>query len=161
MANNIVPGPNARVAITSIDFLSMGLNVNNCDIVYEVEGNYKSWKPGRIINPINSITSGKGYVIEAKLSMDLTAYFNDADGVSNKSIIALNNTDGSAITIPWTGAYLAKHGNDFQVVEINYIDGLASPNFVANYSIDPERNNGNIVSIKLYPQTPKTDFIII
>lgn len=67
-------GPNGVVA--SVDaLLSTFLNTTNCGGVYEVDGQYKSWKPGRDLNAINSIKAGIGYIVIAFQEVDLTAYF--------------------------------------------------------------------------------------
>lgn len=75
MATNIVPGPNSRVSLRASNFVEMGLNADNTVIVYQAEGVYKSWKPGRAINTITATETGKGYILISKANIDLTTYF--------------------------------------------------------------------------------------
>jgi len=76
MANNVIGGQNnVIIAVQSGLFTDIGLNTSNTGLVYEVGVVYKSWTPGLPFNPINSFSIGKGYLINAKLDMDLTAWF--------------------------------------------------------------------------------------
>lgn len=94
MANNIVIGPNAVLALTESDGKSMddtGLNALNCTIVYEATGQYKSWVPGRLINAFDTLKKDTGYIIIAKQAMDLTASFAPPmqGGTASDSIMVL------------------------------------------------------------------------
>jgi hypothetical protein len=94
MANNIVVGPNAVLALTESDGKSMtdtGLNETNCSIVYEVAGQYKSWVPGRPINGFDTLKKDTGYIIVARQAMDLTASFAPPmqGGTASDSIMVL------------------------------------------------------------------------
>lgn len=75
MASNILSGPNSRVALGANLFTAMGLSSVNTVVVYLAEGNYKSWKPGRLVNAIVGTEQGKGYIIISKGSLDLSEYF--------------------------------------------------------------------------------------
>lgn len=94
--DNVVIGPNARVAKTSATFAAMGLNALNTTIVYEAEGAYKSWKPGRLINGITGVTKEKGYIVISKKSIDLSSYLAPpiTGGFSFRYIVA--DDDGNA-----------------------------------------------------------------
>jgi hypothetical protein len=74
MANNIVgDAPNAIVAKATVSFLSAGITSDNTEIIYQVDGDLKSYKPGRAINGISGFTANKGYYLIAKQDMDLTS----------------------------------------------------------------------------------------
>lgn len=94
MANNIVVGPNAVLALVESDGKAMtdtGLNETNCSVVYEVNGGYKSWVPGRPINAFDTLTKERGYIIIAKQAIDLTASFAPPmqGGTASDSIVVL------------------------------------------------------------------------
>jgi hypothetical protein len=74
--NNIVIGANALVAIQSVsDITTLPINPEQIAIIYQAEGNYTSYVPGRTTNTLNSLTEGVGYVIIGLQSVDLSAYF--------------------------------------------------------------------------------------
>lgn len=73
--NNIQVGANSRTAIVSADISTIGLTTDDIIIIFEAEGNYKSWAPGRDLNAITMIIEGNGYLISSKKALDLTAFF--------------------------------------------------------------------------------------
>lgn len=105
MANNISVGPNSRMAIVNANLADMGLTEANTNIIYEAEGTYKSWIPGRDLNAFTTIVQGKGYIINAKQAMDLTAFFGDdpvvlgalpPGGTANQVLAKIDNVDSNA-----------------------------------------------------------------
>lgn len=75
MANNVISGPNALIALDDHDLATLPLNDANTAILYEVNGAYKSWKPNAPINAVTALVKNRGYLLIAKQGMDLTAYF--------------------------------------------------------------------------------------
>ena len=121
----VVKGPNAVTAIQNTA-LSTIFNAENCAIVYDANGNYKSWVPGRDINSFTNIEVGKGYIpiMLSNTPIDVSAYFSDglptggggfAQGLYINSILSedltisfYNHTDeetviGDAITLSGGG----------------------------------------------------------
>jgi hypothetical protein len=75
MANNLVVGPNSKVALVSMPFSEMGFTPDNCLVIYSADGQYKSWKPGRDINAINGSVVDTGYIIIMSQELDTTGLF--------------------------------------------------------------------------------------
>lgn len=77
MANNIRVGQQFVTALQSASFTTIGLNASNTNIVngYNDAGAAISWKPGRLINGLTTITINKGYLINSKAVLDKTAFF--------------------------------------------------------------------------------------
>lgn len=98
----------------------VGLNVDNCAIVYEVFGSYRSWVPGRDINSFDSIVTGRGYIIIPLAEVDLSSWFADGSDIgSNLSgaltvvnqsgaaakLIDINNPETIVLNMPANGIY--------------------------------------------------------
>lgn len=74
MPNNIVGNaPNAVVAKSTISFVDAGITSVNTEIIFKVDANLQSYKPGRAINGISGFVANVGYYFVAKQDMDLTA----------------------------------------------------------------------------------------
>ncbi len=97
MANNIVVGANAKMAIVDASFDDIGLTEDQVKIIYKAEANYKSWKPGRSLNAITGIQAGNGYLIIALQAIDLTAYFGN-DPVVIVSGVPPGGSQGQVLT---------------------------------------------------------------
>ena len=75
MANNLFANvPASCVARTNTTFVEAGFTGSNVAIIYQVGSPLKSYVPGRGINPVTSLTAGKGYYIIPKQDMDMEAY---------------------------------------------------------------------------------------
>ena len=77
MANNVFGNrPNAVVARLGVTatFASLGLTAEKINVIYKVGTAYQSYIPGRGINPITAFEPSQGYLIMAKVDMDLSAY---------------------------------------------------------------------------------------
>ncbi len=48
---------------------------DNCAIIYEASGQYKSWQPGRPINAFSNLVEGTGYIAVMKETLDVTNIF--------------------------------------------------------------------------------------
>ena len=59
---DLIIGENNITATKTIGFEKAGLKTDNCEIVYEMGTNFKSWNPGRNINAISKFTKGNNYV---------------------------------------------------------------------------------------------------
>jgi hypothetical protein len=73
---NVIGGkPNVLVAKATATFEEMGIDENNTAIIYLVDNPLKSYLPGRLINGITGIETGKGYYFVALEDIDLNDYF--------------------------------------------------------------------------------------
>lgn len=88
---------NIVIAKVSATFESMGFDETNIDYIMEVgDGGYKSFVPGRTINPIDGTTAGKGYYIVAKEDVDISDWFEtDGGGADATANNGLFNNEGS------------------------------------------------------------------
>lgn len=79
MANNIISGPNAVVALGFADGIRVedlpGVNAQTVDTIFEVDGRYRSWQPDRGINQFTTLRRGIGYLFLSRQGMDLSQYF--------------------------------------------------------------------------------------
>jgi hypothetical protein len=83
MSKIIQPGPYALVAKSDADLSVIDLfTTANCSIIYQTEGQYKSWKPGAPLNGFTTLEKDKGYIVIAKQTIDVSAYFDpDTEGI--------------------------------------------------------------------------------
>jgi hypothetical protein len=101
-------GPNSVVAKKVVN-LSTLFNSGNCAIIFEVDGQYKSWQPGGELNSITSTVISRGYTIIATAEIDVSDYFGDfADGyaealidnpIPSNFISYVNKTASAAFTL--------------------------------------------------------------
>lgn len=101
MANNIISGPNAVVALGAADGLDLdflpNVNVNTVSTIYELDGRYRSWEPGRDLNQFNVLRKGIGYLIIAKQGIDLTNYFSPPIPIGTSEVFVLGDGFGNVI----------------------------------------------------------------
>lgn len=76
MANNVISGPNAMIALVDVaDISTLPLTPDNTIQLFECAGTYKVWIPGNPINNFNNLVRNRGYLLIAREGMDLSAYF--------------------------------------------------------------------------------------
>jgi len=82
MSKIITSGPFALVASANANLADMGLTAENCLKVYEVDGDFKSWRPGGTLNNVTAVEAGKGYIVYVVdgETIDLTEWFDVATG---------------------------------------------------------------------------------
>jgi hypothetical protein len=160
MSKIIQPGPYALVAKKDADLTTLDLfTVDNCSIIYQTEGQYKSWKPGRLLNGFSTLEKDKGYIVIAKQTVDVSEYFDPESGtleafyqISNFSNINFNlqwqdsggTQVGDLITIFNNSAHKINK-SDIPVGAVNirllfsnspgYTAELALPDTLPNYAL--------------------------
>ena len=69
---NIAGGfANILVAKSTVSFVTAGITGSNTHIIFKVDGDLKSYVPGRLINGITGFEADKGYYIVAKTNLNL------------------------------------------------------------------------------------------
>lgn len=101
MALNIFSGPNAVVSTgisdgVELDFLP-NVNANTISVIYEIDGRYRSWVPGRDLNQFNTLRAGIGYLIVAKQGLDLSEYFIPPKPEGVNSVFVIGDGAGNVI----------------------------------------------------------------
>lgn len=131
MANNINGGaPNAVVAKVTASFVSAGINTTNTEIIFLVDADLKSFKPGRAINGISGFEANKGYYMVAKTDMDLESF------VVPPLVVV------PQLAAP--GSFTATPASDSQI----NLSWTASPN-ATGYTIDRATNAGFTTGLSL------------
>ena len=98
--NIVNPGPYALSAKVDVpDITTLGLTTDNCLIVYETQGQYRSWVPGRSFNPFTSLTKDGGYIVIVKGAIDLSQFFYPDNGGAAEPILSISNISGEDITL--------------------------------------------------------------
>lgn len=101
MAKSLVVGPNSVTAKTAGN-LSDFFNSTNCVIVYQADGSYKSWVPGRALNAITAFEQNSGYIIIMKEELDVENLLDITDNFEPNFFIFNGSTE--ALTINATGS---------------------------------------------------------
>lgn len=101
MPNNIISGPNSVVALAFADGIDLddvpGINATTIHEIYEVDGKYRSWQPGRTLNQFNVLRKDIGYLIIAKQGLDLGSYFAPPGAVGTNSVFVIGDGMGNVI----------------------------------------------------------------
>ena len=99
--NIVNPGPYALSAKVDVpDITTLGLTTDNCLIVYETQGQYRSWVPGRSFNPFTSLTKDSGYIVIVKGAIDLSQFFYpDNGGGAAEPYLSITNISSEDITL--------------------------------------------------------------
>jgi hypothetical protein len=76
MANNIFIGVQCVVAKQTMTFAAAGIDSSNVNVIFEPlpGGVINSFIPGSGFNSVSGFTAGRGYWINAKVAMDISAY---------------------------------------------------------------------------------------
>ena len=91
---NLKVGPNACTSLVA-QAIGDTFTADNCLIVYQADGQYKSWVPGRDINAFVNLEVGLGYIAIMKQVTDVTDVFSDGlpGGGSEDIAVVINQSD--------------------------------------------------------------------
>jgi hypothetical protein len=92
-----IAGPNAGTALQAANLADI-FTADNCVMVYEADGQYKSWVPGRELNAITTIAIGTGYIAIMKAELDVSAYFSDGTAGTVGALSAVYNATPNQLT---------------------------------------------------------------
>jgi hypothetical protein len=152
MANNVTIGPNALVAKVDVaDINTTPLSDFNTKVLYEVEGGYKSWSPTSVINAINGLRKDVGYLLIAKIDMDLNQYFapllpvSTGGGGVTPVVVAGADQDlpGGTVTTALSGTATPATGHTISSVRwvtIQWPAQYAQPTFTTGTSLNTNVN---------------------
>lgn len=74
------------------------VNVNTIATIYEIDGRYRSWVPGRDLNQFNFLRAGVGYLIIAKVGLDLSGIFAPPIQTDINEYAALSDATNSVVS---------------------------------------------------------------
>lgn len=87
----LLTGPNAITSLVAVNADTI-FTTDNCVIIYEANGAYRSWVPGRDLNAFSAFEVGIGYIAIMKQETDVTGSFSDGLPAGTSGVIISNQT---------------------------------------------------------------------
>jgi hypothetical protein len=93
MSKTLLIGPNAVTALVS-QAASEIFTSENCAVVFNADGTYRSWQPNRVINSFTDLEVGAGYIAIMKDTLDVTGVFSEGiPGIAQAGVYNLSQYD--------------------------------------------------------------------